>query len=104
MKFAEKVYEITKKIPKGKVSTYKMVAEALDCKAYRAVGNALNKNKHWPEIPCHRIVGHDGRLTGFARGLKEKARLLSKEGIEIKNGRVINLKKYLYKIDVVSLK
>lgn len=104
MKFAEKVYEITKKIPKGKVSTYKMVAEALGCKAYRAVGNALNKNKHWPEIPCHRIVGHDGRLTGFARGLKEKARLLSKEGIEIKNGRVMNLKKYLYKINVVSLK
>ena len=44
MKFSDRVYKIIKKIPKGKVSTYKAVAEALNSKAYRAVGTALNKN------------------------------------------------------------
>lgn len=99
MKFAEKVYEITKKIPKGKVSTYKDIAEVLGCKAYRAVGNALNKNKNWPAVPCHRVVGSNGKLTGFARGIKEKARLLTQEGIEIEKDRVKDLKKHFYKIN-----
>lgn len=97
MKFAEKVYKVTKKIPKGKVSTYKEIAKALNCKAYRAVGTALNKNPHWPEVPCHRIVCSDGCLGGFSRGIKEKIAILRKEGIIVKNGKIVDFKKHLHK-------
>ena len=83
MKFNDKVYELTKKIPEGRVSTYKEIAEKLGVKAYRAVGNALNKNPHAPLVPCHRVIGSDGSLTGFASGLKEKAKMLMKEVLEI---------------------
>ena len=96
MKFDEKVYNLCKKIPKGKVSTYKILANKLNIKAYRAVGNALNKNPY-KNVPCHRIVGSYGDLIGFARGLKAKSRLLKKEGIKVKNNKVLNFEKVLYK-------
>jgi len=95
MKFSEKVYKVCKKIPKGKVSTYCDITHTLKTKAYRAVGNALNKNPY-KEVPCHRVINSKGHLHGFATGLKNKAKLLRKEGIEIKNNK-IDLKKYLYK-------
>lgn len=98
MKFSDKVYKIVKKIPKGKVSTYKNVAGALNCEAYRAVGNALNKNPYWPKVCCHRIINSDGRIGGFARGTKEKIRLLKKEGVKIKKGKVLDFKKVFYKL------
>lgn len=97
MNFNEKVYELCKQIPKGKVSTYKIIAEKLRTKAYRAVGNALNKNPYAPIVPCHRVVASDGNLHGFAHGLKTKKELLEKEGINIKNNKVINFEKRLYK-------
>ncbi len=96
-KFQNKVYKICKKIPKSKVSTYKEIAKALDCKAYRAVGSALNKNPFAPEVPCHRVINSNGNLGGFARGIKNKAKLLKEEGIEIKKNK-INLEKYFWKI------
>jgi len=70
MKFNEKIYSLLKKIPRNKVSTYKEIARALNTKAYRAVGNALNKNKH-PEIyPCYKIINSNGNLGGYSKGLK----------------------------------
>ena len=96
MKFHKKVYELCRKIPKGKVSTYKLVAEALNSKAYRLVGQALNKNPYAPEVPCHRVITSNGNLGGFASGIKNKIKLLRQEGIEIKNNK-INLKKFLFK-------
>lgn len=95
MNFNEKVYKLCKKIPKGKVSTYRNIAKRLNTKAYRAVGNALNKNKS-REVPCHRVILSTGKIGGFARGTKAKIKLLKKEGIIIKNNR-IDLKRYLYK-------
>jgi len=88
MNFNEKVWDLCKEIPKGKVTTYKAIAERLNTKAYRAVGQALNKNPHWPKVPCHRVVGSDGSLTGFAGGLSKKAKLLRDEGVEIRNHKV----------------
>ncbi len=96
MKFNERVYLIVRKIPKGKVSTYKQIAEKLNCRAYRAVGNALNKNKD-KNIYCHRVVKSNGEIGGFNRGRKEKIRLLKKEGVEAVNNK-IDLKKFGYKI------
>lgn len=77
--FKEKVLEVVRKIPKGKVLTYKEVARRADKpKAYRAVGNILNKN-YDPKIPCHRVIRSDGKLGGYNRGTKQKKILLEKE-------------------------
>lgn len=78
--FSEKVYELVCKIPKGQVMTYKQVAEkAGRPKAYRAVGNILNKNYH-PEIPCHRVIRADGKAGGYNRGKDKKIAILRAEG------------------------
>jgi len=96
--FSKRVWELTKKIPKGKVSTYKEIAKAIGTKAYRAIGNALKKNPYPIRIPCHRVVCSDGSLGGYKgkTNNKEKKRLLEKEGIKIEKNK-INLKKYLYR-------
>ncbi len=91
--FRESVYEIIRQIPKGKVITYKAVAQALNCKAYRAVGNALNKNRS-RDVPCHRVVKSNGSVGGFASGKKEKIRLLREEGIRIKNEKILNFDEF----------
>lgn len=96
MNFNERCYTLLRTVPKGKVTTYKILAEALGTKAYRAVGNAMNKNPYAPEVPCHRVVGSDGSLTGFASGIPNKAKMLKQEGVEIKDNKV-NLEKYLFK-------
>jgi methylated-DNA-[protein]-cysteine S-methyltransferase len=95
MDFNTRVWEVCKRIPKGKVSTYKEIAKSLNTKAYRAVGNALNKNPYAPIVPCHRVINSDGRVGGFARGQDAKTALLEKEGIEIKDGKV-DLKRFLF--------
>ena len=79
MEFKEKIYAVVKKIPKGSVLTYGQVAKkAGNPKAYRAVGNILNKNQN-PEIPCHRVVRKDG-LGGYNKGTAKKEEILKKEG------------------------
>lgn len=92
--FYNKVYKLVAKIPRGKVSTYKEIARTLNSKAYRAVGTAMNKNSHWPKVPCHRIINSNGKVGRFASGPRKKVELLRKEGIKIQNGK-IDLKKYL---------
>jgi len=92
MNFNEKCYNVVKRVPKGKVISYKQIAEELGCKAYRAVGNAMNKNCN-KDVPCHRVVKSDGGVGGFARGQREKIRLLKKEGVKIENNK-IDFKKY----------
>ena len=74
--FNEKCYALLKKVPKGMLTTYKELAHGLNCKAYRAVGNAMNKNPYAPRVPCHRVVKSNGEVGGFASGTKNKIRLL----------------------------
>ncbi len=81
MSFQEKVWAITARIPKGKVVTYADVARSLKSTGFRAVGQALHNNPFAPGVPCHRVVGSDGRLTGFAQGLEKKRKMLESEGI-----------------------
>ena len=95
MKFDEKVLDLTKKIPRGKVTTYKEIARKLGTKAYRAVGNALNKNKDAPKVPCHRVIKSDGDIGGYSKGVNKKIRLLKKEGITITGDKID--KRYLFK-------
>jgi methylated-DNA-[protein]-cysteine S-methyltransferase len=96
--FNERCYEVLVRVPKGKVTTYKEIAKQLKSKAYRAVGNAMNKNPDSPKVPCHRVVNSNGNVGGFASGTKNKIEMLMKEGIKIdKNNKVVNLNKQLYK-------
>ncbi len=95
--FESRIYKLITKIPKGKVSTYKEVAKKISKKSYRAVGNALNKNPFAPRVPCHRIIKSNGDLGGFASGSMHKKKLLEKEGLKIKNNKIVDFEKKLYK-------
>ncbi|HYE16988.1 MAG TPA: MGMT family protein [Tepidisphaeraceae bacterium] len=89
MNFHERVWAVCCAVPKGKVTTYAAIARKLGSGgAFRAVGNALNKNPYAPRVPCHRVVGSDGSLTGFAGGLPKKKQLLVAEGVAFSNGKV----------------
>ena len=94
--FNKNCYQVLKKVPKGKVTTYKEIAKALKSKAYRAVGNAMNKNPYAPAVTCHRVINSDGSVGGFESGTENKIKILKSEGIEIQNNK-IDLNKYLFK-------
>lgn len=77
--FAQRVYSIVKKIPSGKTLTYQQVANlACSPKAFRAVGNILNKN-YDPNIPCHRVIRTNGQPGGYNRGADKKVEILKTE-------------------------
>lgn len=95
--FERDVYVATFKIPKGKVSTYKRIAQKIGKpKAYRAVANALHKNPLAPVVPCHRVVGSDGSFGGEKKGAEWRRGMVEKEGIPIKNGKVKISNEILY--------
>lgn len=83
MTFNQRVWATCARIPKGKVATYADLARAVGSTGYRAVGNAMNKNPYAPRVPCHRVVGSDGRLTGYAGGLAKKRKMLLDEGVKL---------------------
>ncbi len=79
-KFQEKVYQAVAKIPKGETRTYAQIAAAVGYpRAYRAVGNALNKNPFLGKVPCHRVVRSDGKAGGYILGTQKKIQLLKGE-------------------------
>lgn len=85
---AQKIYALTQKIPKGRVSTYGEIARAIGRpKDGRFVGLVLHQNTD-SAIPCHRVVLSDGALGGYNKGVLRKAALLKKEGIMIQNNRI----------------
>jgi len=78
--FQRSVWKALQDIPYGETRSYKEIAQAIgNPKACRAVGMANNKNPVWIIIPCHRVIGSDGTLTGYGGGLKMKQRLLKLE-------------------------
>ena len=95
--FNEKCYELLKQIPRGKVTTYREMANALGTKAWRAVGTAMAKNNNLIITPCHRVVRSDGSIGQYALGTNEKAELLKKEGVEVSDGKVNNLEMFFHK-------
>ena len=97
MLFEEKVLKLTKRIPKGKITTYKLIAEKLNTHAYRAVGTALHNNKRPIIISCHRVVNSDGFVGGYAKGTSKKINLLKKEGIKIKSKKIEDFEKALFR-------
>ena len=96
MSFNQKIWALTAQIPRGTVTTYAELARAVGTKAYRAVGNAMNKNPYAPGVPCHRVVGSDGSLTGYAGGLEKKRKMLEEEGVVCKGNRVAFTERHLF--------
>lgn len=97
--FTKRVLDIVAHIPRGKLMTYSQIAkEAGSPRAYRAVGNILNTNyrqREWQlpldefdPVPCHRVIRSDGFVGGYARGTKEKEKILTLEGHIIDKGRI----------------
>jgi methylated-DNA-[protein]-cysteine S-methyltransferase len=78
--FQQKVWEELLKIPYGKTISYLELSKKLgDVKAIRAVASANGKNPLWIVVPCHRVIGADGSLTGYAGGLWRKKWLIEHE-------------------------
>jgi len=98
--FSQRCYSLLKQVPRGKITTYKAIANALHTKAYRAVGNAMNKNpfsfSDGGNVPCHRVIKSNGEVGGFFSGTAAKIKMLKAEGIPIKNNKVVDFEKYLY--------
>ncbi len=97
MNLEQKVYKKLLEVPKGKITTYGELSKAVGIKnGQRFIGNVMNKNPYPTIIPCHRVVKSDGSIGGYAYGEKVKSKMLTQEGIKIKNGKVIDWNKRLY--------
>jgi methylated-DNA-[protein]-cysteine S-methyltransferase len=84
--FDQAVWRACAAIPRGEVRTYGWVAREIGRPgAARAVGGALGRNPFAPVVPCHRVVGADGRLTGYsaAGGVAKKRKMLRAEGVPV---------------------
>jgi len=78
--FQHRVWEALRRIPAGSTASYAEIAKAIDApKAVRAVARACATNRIAVAIPCHRVIGSDGSLTGYAGGIERKRALLTKE-------------------------
>ena len=77
--FQQKVWRELLKIPYGETTTYGEIARRVDCHSAQAIGQAVHRNPIAIIIPCHRVIGADGSLTGYASGIDIKQRLLQLE-------------------------
>lgn len=92
--FYKRVYEIVRKIPYGKVISYKMLAEKVGkSKGARAVGQAMARNPFLIVVPCHRVIKNNGEIGDFGLGEDFKKWLLKMEGIdEAEDGKILSLR------------
>jgi methylated-DNA-[protein]-cysteine S-methyltransferase len=102
LSFEERVWKLMESIPKGRVTTYALIAKKLKTRAYRAVGNACRKNPYAPRVPCHRVVRSDGSIGGFGgktsgMSVEKKMRMLREEGVEIRDGKVADFERVLFR-------
>ncbi len=88
--FAEKTYALLKTVPRGRVTTYKALADALGTRAYRAIGQFMRTNPYAPMVPCHRVVASDGTIGGFNGGVAKKIRLLRAEGVKVSGNKIVD--------------
>lgn len=79
--FQQSVWQVLREIPYGKTMTYGEIAQKIQCASAQAVGGAVGKNPLSVFVPCHRVLGSQGQLTGYAGGLERKRWLLSHGGV-----------------------
>ena len=98
MNLEQKIYKKLLQVPKGQITTYGELAKAVGLKnGQRAVGKIMNKNPYPVIVPCHRVVMSTGKVGGYAYGEKIKSNMLSKEGIKIKDGKILDWKNSVYR-------
>ena len=98
MNLEQKIYKKLLEVPKGQITTYGELAKAVGLKnGQRVIGKIMNKNPYPVIIPCHRVVMSTGKIGGYAYGEHIKIKLLNNEGIQIKNGKIIDLENRVYR-------
>jgi len=98
MNLDEKIYKKLLEVPKGKITTYGDLAKAVGfANGQRAVGKIMNKNPYPVIIPCHRVVKSNGKIGGYAYGEEIKENMLKKEGIKIKDGKILDWENMIYR-------
>ena len=94
MILSTKVYRKLLQVPKGKVTSYGDLAKAVGLEnGQRAIGMIMKKNPFPVIVPCHRVVKSDGKIGGYVYGERVKSHMLLKEGIKIKDGKIIDFDK-----------
>ncbi len=93
--FQRRVYDATRKIPRGNVTTYKHLAKSINCGSSQAVGQALKTNPFAPEVPCHRVIRSDLTIGGFSGELdgpkiQKKKTMLAEEGVRFNGDHLFN--------------
>ena len=97
--FFERVYEIVRQIPEGKVTSYGTIAKALGAaRSARMVGWAMNASHHLEDVPAHRVVNRKGLLTGKFHfdGTNVMQQLLESEGIVVKNNQIVDFEAHFW--------
>ena len=97
--FFERVYEIARQIPEGKVTSYGAIAKALGtARSARMVGWAMNAAHNLEDVPAHRVVNRIGMLTGKHHfdGTNLMQQLLENEGIEVIDNQIVNFEKHFW--------
>ncbi len=95
MNLHEQAIKLLLQIPRGQVTTYKALAMALgNPRAARAIGTAMKQNTQPNIYPCYKVVKSDGHLGGYSskRGVDEKIERLKKDGVAVKNGKIVDFK------------
>ena len=94
MTLSTKVYRQLLRVPEGKVTTYGDLAKAVGLdNGQRVIGMIMKKNPFPVIVPCHRVIKSDGKIGGYVYGERVKSQMLAKEGIKIKDGKIIDFDK-----------
>ena len=97
MKLEDKVYKKLLEVPSGKITTYGELARSVGLKnGQRKIGQIMKNNSFPVIIPCHRVVKSDGTIGGYAFGIERKANMLSKEGIKISRGKILDFENRIF--------
>jgi methylated-DNA-protein-cysteine methyltransferase-like protein len=99
MNFFERVYDLVRKVPEGKVTTYREIARALGTRDSRRVGHALHANPSGDQTPCHRVVTKDGKLSqsyAFGGSMEQYAKLIE-EGVTFLDRTHVDLTKHFFR-------
>lgn len=103
--FFERVYQIVRQIPEGRVTSYGAIAKAIGAaRSARMVGYAMNASHHLEDVPAHRVVNRSGVLTGKHHfdGTNLMQQLLENEGIKVVNNQIVDFKKYFWEPSVLK--
>ena len=98
MNLDKKIFKKLLEVPEGKITTYGELAKAVGfTNGQRAVGKIMNKNPYPVIVPCHRVVKSDGKVGGYFYGEDVKINMLKKEGIKIKDGKILDWEDAVYR-------